>query len=237
MAVVTTPAVADTYNALLDRVREMCGDGDAVANQKFTDAAVFRALTDMMAEMWLERQIDDRPSFVTSTTLTYPTNSEYVDLTTATDGDALVASAVYRVEDITDQSRPRDIRYVTPQIFERSRSLEHYRVPFRTGTIVYTLVNNQIGLRPLDTTSRSLRIWYFPAHPNATAATPATDQHPFFPGFEELIVIGASRRLQERDDEIPIARVDRYNELWEKFTVLAHRHAGPITVTRRRRWY
>lgn len=237
MAVVTTPAIADTYNLLRDRVRDMCGDGDSVANQKFDDSEIFRAITDMMAEMWVERQINDRPSFVTNTSLTYPTNTEYVNLTAATAGQALVAASIYRVEDITDASRPRDIRYVTPQIFERSRSLEHYRVPFRTGTIVYTLVDGQIGLRPLDTTERTLRIWYFPAHPSATIANPATDNHPFFPGFEELIVIGASRRLQEIDDEIPIARVDRYQELWEKFVVFAQRHAGIITVTRRRRWY
>lgn len=228
MAVVTTPVAAATYENLRTRARTMAGDGDSASNQKFTDAQIFEVITDMMAEMQLERQLGDPASYSTNTNLTYTANTEFVDLSGAS--EALQASNIYRVEDITNGQYPREVRYVAPFIVERHRTGERRTAPFEAGLLQYTLVYNQIAYRPLDGGDRTLRIWYLPAHPAAVSG--GGEQHPFMPGHEELIVLGAVRRLQEIDDEVPFAREKRYGELWDKFVVHSRKLAGVPKVNR-----
>lgn len=237
MAVDTTVVAAATYEALRDRVRRYAGDGRASTNYKFTDDDIYDALTGMLAEMNLTRQANDPASFTTFTTLSYPANTEFTDLSGAAAGEALIPAGIYRVEDITTANNPREIRYVAPFIAEKQRSGEQRMAPFETGSLQYTLINNQIGYRPLESSARNLRIWYLPAHVSASDGTPATDQHPFMPGHEELIVMGAVIRLQEIDDEIPLARTRRYPELWETFVMMTDKQRGPKHVQRVRRYF
>lgn len=228
MAVISTRATAATVNTLITRVRRYIGDTDTdTNNQRWSDADIRAAMDDMLASMYVELSNNDPSAYMTSADLTYTGNALSIALPSG-----IEAHSIYKIEDVTDGDNPIYLSYRNP--------IEINRFDDQNGWTFYgpatdssgTATNGiaSIALRPVPTSNKTLRIYCLATFIPLSNATPSTDQHAFPINHEELIVIGASIRLQEVDNEIPPTRMARYTMLWEQFQKAASRYTGPIYV-------
>ena len=201
----------------------MIGDTSTTGgNQRWTNAEIYDAIDWAIAEMYLEWRDVAAGPFLANITMTYTVDSESVILPAA-----IRFNSLYRVEDYTDTTNPIYIDYIDP--------IDVDRFADRYG---WTLLGNNIALRPKPTTEVTLRIHYLTYFiPVSTGGDPTNDQHALPPDYEELIALGAAIRLQENDSEVPPSRIARFERLWELFVRTCDRIKGPEYVRATRHAY
>jgi hypothetical protein len=173
----------------------------------------------MIAQMYVESADGDPGSFLISGTMTYTADSESVEIPAAIDPASvgIYANQIYKVEIISSEGFPSYLPYISP--FEINKFSD------QSG---WTIVGDNIALRPKPTVPRTLRIWWL-ANFVPTSST-LSDQHKMSVNHEQLISLGAAIILQEIDDEVPSSRLLRYQNLWDSYSRSCQRLKGPIYV-------
>lgn len=217
MAVLTTRASPATISTLRSRVLTAAGDPDGT---RYGTAQVDQAINDQLFEMYNVLAADPA-TFLQSATLAYAGSATSTALTSA-----LAAVPIYSVEDYTNASAP----YRLPRI--ESLDLEG-----RVGQMGWALQDGSIFLRPTPGTAVTLRINYI-SNPFTIigALTPLTDQHPYPVAHEELIVLGAVKKLERIDDQVSPTLEQDIQRLWERYEMAAHRYRGPRRVRATRQY-
>lgn len=231
MTVLETRAAALTITDLRIRVRDLTGDVDTnTANQRWSDAKIDRAISDMIAWMYVQLSIDPAV-YSLSTTMTYTASAETTALPAETHSNGII-----KVEDLDDTLSPHLMRRVSFQDLETFTDTTHAGWLVRPS-FVWTLVGINIAVRPKPLVAKSLRIWYI-ANPWTIigAAAPSTDQQPMSVAFEELLSLGAAVKLFRVDDEVPPQFLSDLAEMKDDFKIFAQRYLGPRRIRSRRRW-
>lgn len=215
MAVLATRAVAATIANLTLRVRRMIGDTDSTeANQRFSDADIRAEIDHMMAQMYSEVSNSDPSGFLQVDDMTYTASALSVAIPTAAD---IEGNSIYKIEDITDATAPL---YIAPRSIDQLN-----RFSDETG---WALQGHAIALRPIPTSARTLRIYTLA--PFIPTTTTTSDQHALNINHEELICLGAAVRLQEVDNQVPVTRMQRLQQLWDLYQRCAARVIGPTYI-------
>lgn len=226
MTIIQTRASAASVTTLRKRVRRLVGDKETVsARQRWSDAEIDQALLDEMFKLYSELS-EDSGSYLISSNLTYTGGSESIALPAAAQ-----AVPIYKIEDITNSNQPRLMSMVP---FDQIEQYTNHDL----NSYVWSRADTTISVRPKPTPTLTLRIFYIgnPFSPysydvsgNVTTSL-STDQHPYPVAHEELICLGAAIRLQEEDDEIPVTRPKRYDELYLIFQKQAYLYKGRRVV-------
>ena len=228
MAVLSTRATAATISVLTLRVRKLIGDTDTdTNNQRWLDADIRTELDYSIAAMYTKMSAGNPAPWIGTADLTYTANYRSVSIPTG-----IEAQSIYKVEDVTTASDPIYIAYRSMDQLDRFSDEDGFSIVGAqiTDAGVATQVQS-IALRPIPTSAKTLRIYSLaPFIPVSGAATPSTDQHPLNPTFEEVITLGAAIRLQEVDNQVPVTRMARYQELMEEFREQCSRYIGPVYV-------
>lgn len=210
MAVLTTRAVAATVSALTSRIRKIVGDRNSV---RFSNADIYEAIDSAL--QWMHNEMHAAHPMTGSSDVTYTGDATSVALPTGIEGQQL-----YYLLDVTESDSPVYIEYTEPTELEK-----HAKVS------AWTLVNQQLAIRPTPTDNRTIRVFYLNNYiPVKNSATPSTDQHAYIVNFERLIELLAATELQEDDEEIPKTRLLRLQELKEQFLIFAAAYRGPEFV-------
>lgn len=228
MPVITTRASAATITSLRLHVREELGDilGDTAPDSeqmRFTDTKIDRAIEFMLFKMYRTMNEEDAAVALQSVDVTYAADAETQALPTAPVD--IASSPIHKVDHLETADFPRLLRRIDPQNLER----EH-------DEYVWCLLDRSIAVRPVPTTALTLRVWYIGNPFTVIGGTPGTDQHPYPVAHEELIVLGAARRLMSRDDEWGTVHEMRYQEEWNDFEIQSSRHNGPQWPAQNRRY-
>ena len=145
------------------------------------------------------------------------------------------ASLIYKVEDITDSSRPLALEYVSPLEIERFASPVAARpVPWMAGrwSIAASGTDLVILVRPKPSSDMALRISALVA-PTITGAS--SDAHPLTGQWYEYLVLLAAERLLRPDDEFSAQQAAALQRLREQMLASSSR-AGPQRIRTRRRF-
>ena len=133
------------------RVRQVTGDTDTdTDNQSFSDALIDNAVNDMLVEMQNKMNGPQVGAALVSTSLSYTGDS--TALPTAANYET-----IFKVEDISDTSKPVELTYVDPEEIERwaisNSNLTNNLLPsHRFYTILgATTTTRSIALRPTAT--------------------------------------------------------------------------------------
>lgn len=224
MPIISTRASAASITSLRTRVRQEIGDivGDTspdTEQARFSDTKIDRSINDMLFKMYRELSESDPGANLLSADFTYTAEG-----TTEGLPEAAAAAPLYKLEWL-DNDIPVLLRRVDPHRLESVRA----------GEPVWTLLDRSVAIRPLPAEDMLLRVWYI-GNPFTLEGGLSTDQHPYPVAHEELIVLGAARRLLSRDDEWGTVHEIRYQEEWMDFQVQAARYMGPINPTSHRRY-
>ena len=229
MAQITTEDTAETIANLITRIRRAVGDTDtSTTNQRWADAEVIDALNLEIFKMTAEQGLGNISSMLTSANVSYTGGSEYIAL-----GAAATISQVFMVEDITDTSNP--IRLEFSSILDANMDFNAASYLGAVGRS-WSRVGANIAIRPVPSTTITLRVWYIRAPYGTSTSYGGSDQQPFMVQHEELLSLGAAIRLQETDAEIPPGRVERYQDLWQRFVRSKYQNRGPIYVRSNRKY-
>lgn len=233
MAIVRTTSSPATITALRLRVRRLLGDinGDsapASGNQRWTDTAIDEQINNQLFEMYSLMSDEDPNYGLRTATLTYTADAASVTL-----ADAYLSAPIYTVHEISGEERHylRRVDWIT---LEQHRALDEQDIDLPYGSVgnrVWCLLDGAIAVRPIPSSDLSLQIGYV-----SNPLTVGSDQHPYPVQFEELIVLGATIRLQEIDENYNESRMARYAVLWERFTNQSERYVGPRRVASRRKF-
>lgn len=226
MVVEVNRASAATLTNLRLMVREELGDllGDtapAADQERFSDTKIDRALIYTMFQMYRELSEEDPGANILEATMTYTADAESVALPSGVE-----ASPIYKIELVDSQSQRVLLRRVGLRQLEESTS----------GDYVWTLLDRSIAIRPKPQSALDIRVWYVGNPFNMTGGTPSTDQHPYPVAHEELLVLGAVRRLASRDQEWTPVQEARYQEAWRDFQIQAARYQGRVYPASTRRF-
>lgn len=149
---------------------------------------------------------------------------------------ALAGDLIYKVEDITDSSRPIPIPYVSPLEIERYAVSTQAAVdPYASWryTLLASGTTPQIVIRPQPRSTLSIRVYYV-APPIVTAAD--GDTHAFTAHWYEYLVLAAALRLLRRDDEGSVQQQQDMERLRRQVQAFANRQAGPRRIRSVRKW-
>lgn len=229
MAVQFDAATALTYNQLIQRVRDFTGDEDSTAaNQRWSDARIAREMNDELRKMYIQMGLSQSTGAISSVNLTYTASSQSVALP-----EQASTSPIVRVEDITNSSLPVPLSFVPQHDIEKYNNT---RTDVQYYTRVWTVLDEEIAVRPVNDAAITLRIWTMRVPYILDGAAASTDQSPIMPGLEELITLGAAIRLLEVDDELTPVRLARYVDLWGRFLAVCTKFKGPQMVRNNRRY-
>jgi len=145
------------------------------------------------------------------------------------------ASLIYKVEDITDSSRPLALEYVSPLEIERFASPVAARpVPWMAGrwSIAASGTDLAILVRPKPSSDMALRI---SGLVSPTIVTSSSDAHPLTGQWYELIALMVAQRLLRPDDEFSAQQQQSLEHLREQMLASSSR-AGPQRIRTRRRF-
>lgn len=207
--------------------------GDAVdgarpsaGNRKWEDSAIVIAINDSMAEMYMEF-FENPDLIVQEAPLTYTGGSEEIQLPAAD-----FARPIYALWEL-DGVKPILLKHVD------LLSIEKYRTDFESTNQgverVWAQRDDYLRVRPIPTASLTLRVSFI-GHPYGMDAAFPADQHPLPVVHEELLIMGAANRLQYPNDQLPVGRAMKYNQLWTKWLQTCDRYRGPRYPVDNRRY-
>ena len=222
--------------ALRLEVRDLVGDivassagtdaAPAFGNQRYSDVQIDRRIVQEMRKMYAAWS-QEQGGFWSSSDLTYTADADTVAL-----GAAYASAPIGKVARI-EGSNILAMRRMDPFEIDRYTDFNSGGSPF--PNYVWTLIDSSIAVRPKPSAALTLRIWYVgnpftdPGIDSYGDQTPtASVEHPYPVVFEELITLGAARRLLGRDDIVPQYYHEQYMELWDQFLNLADRYRGPV---------
>jgi hypothetical protein len=229
MAVQYDEATASALSDLLTATRDALGDEDAAAaNQRWSDARIFRALNLEIKKFQLECNLHETGPWLSSVSLTYTADSETVTLP-----EQARTHPIVRVEDVTSAAIPIEIPHISHFTAERYNENTGDSLNRRN---VFSVLGDAIALRPKPANAISLRLWTVRSPYVFDAVADTTNQLPLYPGVEEVFSLGAAIRLQETDEEISEGRVARYLDLFHRAVKAATRFRGLRYVGNNRRY-
>lgn len=218
------------------RVRRIIGDVDlSTDNQRFSDTDdIDPAINDMLVEMQNKLTGSQVDNALVLETLTYGAGLASVALPSTVNYET-----IYRVEDYTDSTRPREIQYVPPEEIERWPQDSVSDLPSLVGKSAYkysivasTTTTISISVRPKPAGAKTLRIGYI-ASPFIMGAD--ADTLPLSPRWQELVARGAAERLMAVDNEGTEQQAAILARLWASYVAFGQKVRSPQRITRVRR--
>lgn len=212
MAVLTAPATALTIADIITRVRELINDPRST---RWSNTAIMRQADYVLEAMDTKARRKQGAGFLATTTITYNSNEE-----TAALPAGLNANSIYKIEDVTDSTKPT---YIPP--------IENMLLRRDPAVFGWALQGNAIALTPIPTESSTLRIGYFRNFiPVSGSADLNNDQHAGPVNHQELLVVGTAVNCLSVSDSTPKDMKDRLAACWERFDGDAPRVAGPLYI-------
>lgn len=235
MAIIRVRAAPSTLDNLVLRVAMAVGDvvdgaRPSTADQKFTNARIVRAISDMMAHMYSEMGAQNPDTIVTEASITYTGGSDAVEI----GNNNATTYSIYGVFETINGVRTL-LRHVDYLMIERFRT--EGEEPAKENERVWAQRDEYLLLRPIPANDTTLVLALLDApFELTTGSLGGTDQHPFPVQHEELLCLGAANRLQYPNDQLPAGRQMHYNVLWQAWQRDCDRYQGPRFPQDTRRW-
>lgn len=226
---------AESLTQLRSRVLREAGDPDGDRwNADSTNTDVDEAINNQIIEMANHMAADFPGEALLRASMSYTDATQPADLPASVGSEA-----IYKVEDITTDSLPVALEYISPLELEDYSPGEVFGSYYRFRYSLFGPSGNpgdphahRIQLYPKSSTARTLRISYI-ATPYVLGA--AADLSPLSPRWVELASLGAALKLLRRDDEATQQQYLQYEKLWQGFSTFSQRQRGPKRVRRKRR--
>lgn len=214
-----------------DPVTTRAGTTRASATLRWSNDDIDAALNQALEELQHELSVGNPGERLLSVDTTYSSAQNDLALPAGiTSGDL-----IYKVERITDESRPEPIEYVSPLEIERfAVSTQSSIVPWSTYryTIVARGTDMRIAIRPEPASTLAIRISYLAT---ATIVGAAGDAHPHTSRWFEFLVLSAAEKLLRPDDEFSGQQRDALERHRDYIQGTTSR-AGPQRIRSRRRF-
>lgn len=232
-----TRGAAQTIAQILTLARAECADpkadadGNTLAITRWTDDEYQACINQHLLDMATRASLANATAGLTSVDQSYTAGSD-------TDTVALSASvgpeAIFGVDDVTDSTNPRPLKYISPAEIETIyREAITYTEPVRYWSLVEDAAGAFfIKVRPRPVTALTLRVRFYAP---GVVASATTDAPLLSARWQEFIALGAAVRLLSRDDEVATAVWKRLAALDATYTEFCRRVRGPFRVRASRR--